>query len=167
MTGYALDERDYVKKALYGLDKSGEAGFIKQVDELFSPDGYYAEGPYYQRFALMPFVLFAQAIERHDPDLKIFEHRGGVLRKAITSTIQQSYGGRFFPINDAIREKGLNTAELRYAVAIAYDLTGDASLLSIAQQQKSIVPTPEGKKLSDAIAAGKSKPFVYKTLGIA
>lgn len=164
MTGYALDEPDYVKKALYGLDKSGEAGFIKQVDELFSPDGYYAEGPYYQRFALMPFVLFAQAIERHDPDLKIFEHRGGVLRKAITSTIQQSYGGRFFPINDAIREKGLNTAELRYAVAIAYDLTGDASLLSIAQQQKSIVPTPEGKKLSDAIAAGKSKPFVYKTL---
>lgn len=164
MTGYALDERDYVEKALYGLDKSGEAGFIKQVDELFSPDGYYAEGPYYQRFALMPFVLFAQAIERRDPDLRIFEHRGGVLRKAITATIQQSYGGRFFPINDAIREKGLNTAELRYAVAIAYDLTGDVSLLSIAQKQKSIVPTPEGKRLSDAIAAGKSKPFAYKTL---
>ncbi|KCZ93450.1 Heparinase II/III [Hyphomonas johnsonii MHS-2] len=163
MTGYALGERDYVEKALYGLDKSGDAGFIKQVDALFSPDGYYAEGPYYQRFALMPFVLFAQAIERGDPELRIFEHRGGVLRKAITANIQETYGGRFFPINDAIREKGLNTAELRYAVAIAYDLTGDASLLSIAQQQKSIVPTPEGKKLSDAIAAGKSKPFAFKS----
>ncbi len=164
MTGYVLDDRDYVDKALYGLDKSGDAGFLKQIDLLFSPDGYYAEGPYYQRYALMPFVLFAQSIEKNDPDVKIFDHRDGVLRKAITATIQQSYAGRFFPINDAIREKGLNTAELRYAVAIAYDLTKDPTLLSIVKLQKSIVPTPEGKALSQAIAAGKAQPFVFKTL---
>jgi oligo-alginate lyase len=164
MTGYVLQDRDYVDKALYGLDKSGDAGFIKQIDQLFSPDGYYAEGPYYQRFALMPFVLFAQAIERNDPEIKIFDRRDGVLLKAITSTIQQTYGGRFFPINDAIREKGLNTVELRYAVAIAYNLTNDPTLLSIAQQQKSIVPTAEGRKLAEAIAAGQSRPFPFKTL---
>ncbi|MCL4150459.1 UNVERIFIED_CONTAM: hypothetical protein GTU68_009230, partial [Idotea baltica] len=164
MTGYVLDDRDYVDKALYGLDKSGDAGFLKQIDELFSPDGYYAEGPYYQRFALMPFILFAQTIERNDPDLKIFDKRDGLLRKAISSTIQQSYGDRFYPINDAIREKGLNTVELRYAVAIAYDLTKDPTLLSIAQRQNGVVPTPEGKAVAQAIADGKAEPFVFKTL---
>lgn len=165
MTGYVLDDQDYIDKALYGLDKSGEQGFLKQVEILFSPDGYYSEGPYYQRYALMPYVLFAQSIQRHDPDIGIFDYKDGVLRKAIISTIQQSYGGKFFPINDAIREKGLNTAELRYAIAIAYDLTGDDSLLSIVQDyQKSIVPTPEGKALSEAIAAGREKPFPYKSL---
>ncbi|MEO9969904.1 MAG: heparinase II/III family protein [Hyphomonadaceae bacterium] len=164
MTGYVLGERDYVDKALYGLDKSGDAGFLLQIESLFSPDGYYAEGPYYQRYALMPFVLFAQAIERNDPDLGIFDHRDGVLRKAIFSTVQQSYGGRFFPINDAIRQKGLNTAELRYAVAIAYDLTGDRTLLSIAQQQIGFVPTPEGRAVADAIDAGQTEPFPFRTL---
>ena len=164
MTGYVLGDEDYVEKALLGLDKSGEAGFLRQVELLFSPDGYYAEGPYYQRYALMPFVLFAQAIEENDPDRAIFDYRDGVLRKAIFSTIQQSYGGRFFPINDAIREKGLNTAELRYGVAIAYDLTSDPTLLSIAQLQSGVVPTPEGRKVAEALDAGKSRPFVYETL---
>ena len=163
MTGYVLEDRDYVDKALYGLDKSGEAGFLRQVEVLFSPDGYYNEGPYYQRYALMPFVLFAQAIEKNDPDLEIFEYREAVLQKAIYSVIQQSYAGRFFPINDAIREKGLNTAELRYAVAIAYGLTGDASLLSIAQGQAYVVPTPEGKAVADAIDAGEALPFEYQS----
>ena len=164
MTGYVLEERDYVDKALYGLDKSGDAGFLVQVETLFSPDGYYAEGPYYQRFAMMPFILFAQAIERNDPDLNIFEYRDGVLLKAILTTAQQSYGGRFFPINDAIREKGLNTAELRYGVAIAYDLTNDVTLLSVAEQQSGVVPTPEGKAVADAIDAGKSRPFPFQSM---
>ncbi len=164
MTGYVLEDRDLVDKALYGLDKSGEAGFLRQVELLFSPDGYYTEGPYYQRYALMPFVLFAQAIAQNDPDLEIFTYRDQVLQKAIYSVIQQSYGGRFFPINDAIREKGLNTAELRYAIAIAYELTGDKSLLSIAQQQAFVVPTPGGRAVADALDAGLAEPFAFETL---
>lgn len=164
MTGYTIGEEKWVNQALRGLDLSGDAGFLKQLDVLFSPDGYYAEGPYYQRFALMPFVLFAQAIEKNDPDFKIFEYRDDILQKAIMSTIQQSYGGRFFPINDAIREKGLNTVELRYGVAIAYDLTGDHRLLSIAALQNGVVPTLEGKALADAMDAGLTKPFPFQTL---
>jgi len=164
MTGYALDDESLVNQALLGLDLTGDGGFLRQLDELFSPDGYYAEGPYYQRFALMPFVLFAQAIEKNDPERAIFEHRDSVLQKAISATIQQSYGGRFFPINDAIREKGLNTVELRYGVAIAYDLTGDNRLLSVAQQQIGFVPTPEGRAVADAIDAGLSEPFPFQTL---
>ena len=113
MAGYVLNEQDWVEQALLGLDQSGEAGFLRQLDELFSPDGYYAEGPYYQRYALMPFVLFAQAIEKNEPERGIFKYRDGVLLKAVYATVQQSYAGRFFPINDAIREKGLNTVELK------------------------------------------------------
>ena len=51
MTGYLLGDRDLVDRALLGSDKSGSSGFLRQTEELFSPSGYYAEGPYYQRYA--------------------------------------------------------------------------------------------------------------------
>ena len=116
MTGYVLDDKEYVEKALYGLKRDGSAGFMKQIDLLFSPDGYYSEGPYYQRYALLPFVLFAQAIERNEPKRGIFRHRDGILLKAVNTTIQLSYNGLFFPINDAIKDKGIDTTELVYGV---------------------------------------------------
>lgn len=164
LTGYAIGDEDYVQQALLGLDKSGDAGFLKQMEKLFSPDGYYNEGPYYQRYALMPFVVFAQAVEQNNPDKKIFEQRDGILQKAIYTTIQQSYGGLFFPINDAIIDKGIATTELLHGVAIAYDLTGDRGLLSIADAQDKFVLTPESQKLADDLAAGKAEPFDYKTM---
>ena len=164
MTGYVLDDTDLVEKALLGLDKSGNYGFLKQLDKLFSPDGYYNEGPYYQRYALMPFVLFGQAIEKNDPERKIFEHRDGILKKAIYTTIQQNYGGLFFPINDAIKDKDIATAELQYGVAIAYDLTGDKGLLSIAEAQGQVVPTEDGKKIIDALARDEAEPFSYASM---
>lgn len=164
MTGYVIGDNDLVEKALLGLDKSGDYGFLKQLDELFSPDGYYNEGPYYQRFALMPFVLFGQAIEQNDPERKIFEHRDGILKKAIYATIQQNYAGLFFPINDAIKDKDIATAELQYGVAIAYDLLGDPGLLSIAEAQGQVVPTEGGKKISEALASGLSVPFEYASM---
>lgn len=164
MTGYVIGDDDYVEKALLGLDKSGDYGFLKQLDELFSPDGYYNEGPYYQRYALMPFVLFGQAIEKNEPDRKIFEYRDSILKKAIYATIQQNYGGLFFPINDAIKDKDIATAELQYGVAIAYDLIGDPGLLSIAEAQGQVVPTEEGKKLAEALAGGEANPFSYTSM---
>lgn len=164
MTGYVLGDDDLVEKSLLGLDKSGDYGFLKQLDKLFSPDGYYNEGPYYQRYALMPFVLFGRAIEKNDPDRKIFEYRDGILKKAIYATIQQNYGALFFPINDAIKDKDIATAELQYGVAIAYDLTGDPGLLSIAEAQGQIVPTEGGKKIADALARGDAKPFQYASM---
>jgi len=164
MTGYILDEQKWVDQALLGLDLSGEAGFLAQLDELFSPDGYYAEGPYYQRFAMMPFVLFAQAIERNEPERGILDHRDGILLKAVYATVQQSYGGKFFPVNDAIREKGLNTVELKYALAIAYELTGDPTLLDVVTMQSSVVPTPGGRALARDIAAGEAEPFEFKSM---
>ena len=164
MTGYVLDDEDYVHRALYGLDGSGAGGFLKQIDFLFSPDGYYTEGPYYQRYALMPFVLFARAIETNDPGLGIFEYRDGVLLKAIVACVHQSYAGLFFPVNDAIKDKGLDTIELRFGLAIAYALTGDRSLLSVAKRQNSYVLTGDGFAMAKAIDAGLARPFDYRSV---
>ena len=162
--GYVIGDKDYSDKALLGLDKSGEAGFLKQLDELFSPDGYYNEGPYYQRYALMPFVLFGQAIQRNEPERDIFGYRDEILKKAIYTTIHSNYNGLFFPINDAIKDKGIATTELLYGVSIAYDLTGDKGLLSVAKAQGSFVLTPESRKLSDDIKAGLAQPFAYRSM---
>src|SRR5690554_2255502 len=99
----------------------------------------------------MAFVLFERAIDANDPELGIFEYRDGVLLKAILACVHESYAGLFFPINDAIKDKGLDTIELRYAIAIAYALTGDRSLLSIAEQQTSYVLTGDGFETAKAI----------------
>ena len=164
MTGYALGDEALVERALMGLDGDGSSGFLAQLDQLFSPDGYYTEGPYYQRYALMPFVLFGQAIEANDPERNIFGRRDGILLKAITATIQQSYAGKFFPINDAIKEKGLDTPELVYGVAAAYGVTGDPGLLSIAEGQGTTVLTGDGLAVAAAIEAGEAKPFAYDVM---
>ncbi len=164
MTGYLLGDQDMVERALLGSDKSGEAGFLRQTELLFSPDGYYTEGPYYQRFALLPFAVFAGDIQRNDPKRRIFEHRDGILQKAITTTIQLTYGGYFFPFNDAIRDKSLNTAELYEAVAIAYGVSGDPGLLSIAEWQGRTVLTENGLVLAQDLTDGKAEPFDFKSM---
>jgi len=164
MTGYAIGDRGLVKQALYGLDGSGKSGFYKQLDELFSPDGYYAEGPYYQRYALSPFLLFAQSIQRHEPSRQILDYRDGVLRKGVYATIQQSYAGLLFPLNDAIKDKGLDTPELVHGVAVTYAATHDPALLSIAIQQDAVVLSPEGREVAAAIARGEAKPFPFASM---
>lgn len=164
MIGYVLDKQEWVEKALLGLDKSGDAGFMKQLDELFSPEGYYNEGPYYQRFALMPFVLFAQAVETNQPERKIFEHRDGILLKAINTTIQLSYNGLFFGINDAIKDKGIDTIELVHGVAIAYNITGETGLLTIAEEQQQTLLTGYGLQVAMDLDNGKATPYPFASI---
>lgn len=161
MTGYVLRDPTYVDKALKGSRRDGSAGFLKQVDQLFSPDGYYEEGPYYQRYALAPFILFANAIERNEPQQGIFKRRDGVLLKAVDALVQSSYGGYFFPINDAILDKGLDTEELVAGIDIAYARTTDARLLSVAKAQKRVLLSPEGLQVAQALAQDKAKPFAF------
>lgn len=167
MAGYALDKPEWVEKSLYGLDKSGTGGFMRQLDELFSPQGYYNEGPYYQRFALLPFVLFAKAIDVNEPDRKIFEHRDGILLKAITTTIELSYNGLFFGINDAIKDKGIDTIELVHGVTVAYNKTGEKGLLSVAKKQQQILLTGDGLAVARGIDEGleQAYPFQSKVYG--
>lgn len=164
MTGYVLRNDELVEISLMGLDKTGKAGFMKQLDKLFSPEGYYTEGPYYQRYALMPFIWFAKAIETNEPERKIFEYRNNILLKAVYTTIDLSYAGLFFPINDALKDKGIDTVELVHALAIAYSITGDDTLLDIAQEQGRISLTGDGLKVAKAISEGAVKPYNYRSI---
>lgn len=161
MTGYVLGEKEWVEKSLYGSDKSGKGGFLRQLDELFSPDGYYNEGPYYQRYALLPFITFAKAIETNEPQRKIFSYRDGIILKAIDTTIQLSYNKLFFPINDAIKDKGIDTIELVHGVAIAYSATGDAGLLDIARQQDRVILTGDGMRVAQGLDARRDRPYRF------
>ena len=164
MTGYVLGESEWVEQALYDLEKSGKGGFMKQLDELFSPQGYYNEGPYYQRYALMPFVTFAKAIQANEPERKIFEYRDGIVLKAIDTTIQLSYNKLFFPINDAIKSKGIDTIELVNGVTIAYGLTQDSGLLDIAKQQNQVILTGDGLKVANALDNHLETPYLFKSV---
>lgn len=164
MTGYVLRDPDLVEQALKGLDKSGKAGFLRQLDLLFSPDGYYAEGPYYQRYALQPFVIFAAAVDANEPQRRIFEYRDGIVLKAIRTAIQLTSDGYFLPFNDAMPDKSLKTEELYQAVAIGYGKTHDPALLSIAQWQDRTVLTPQGLEVARDLAAGKAKPFPFASM---
>ena len=164
MTGYALRDKSLSDRALQGMDGDGTSGFLKQLTELFSPDGYYTEGPYYQRYALMPFVLFAQSINVNEPERKIFDYRDGILLKAIDATVQQSYAGKFFPINDAIKNKGLDTQELVYGIAAAHELTAREDLLSIARYQGRTVLSGGGLAVARAAAANKNVDFAFRSM---
>ena len=96
MIGLVMGDDELVKRALYGIEDDGlqagtardndggfikvagqKAGFLANLEEPFSPDGYYTEGPYYQRYAMYPFLIFAQGLHNLRPDVDIFEHKGG------------------------------------------------------------------------------------------
>ena len=84
MIGYVMRDTSYVNRALYGTKRDNSGGFLRQLDLLFSPDGYYMEGAYYIRYALLPFFQFADAIERNQPSLRIYDCRGQILRRRST-----------------------------------------------------------------------------------
>lgn len=164
ITGYVLNKPAYVNMAIKGSKLDGKTGYLAQVDQLFSPDGYYTEGPYYQRYALLPFVIFAKAINNYQPELKIFQYRNQLLSKAINTSLQLTYtDGTFFPINDAIKDKTYQSAELVYGVDIAYaDIKAQPQLLDIAQRQGEVIVSDAGLKIAADLAAGKLKSFNYE-----
>lgn len=164
MTGYVLRDPDLVDRALRGTKHDGQAGFLRQIDLLFSPDGYYAEGPYYQRYALAPFVIFARAIQQNQPQEGIFQRRGGVLIKAVTNLLQSTYDGLIVPVNDALPEKGIRSEEIVTGVAIAYAQTQDPGLLSIAQAQGRTLISPDGLAIAEGVASGAAQPFAFRSL---
>lgn len=167
MLGYALRDKDLVDKALYGTKKDGNGGFLKQLDLLFSPDGYYTEGGYYIRYAILPFVLFAQAIENNQPELKIFERRDQILRKAFYSAMQLAYtDGRFIPFNDALKDMRFTANELVNALDITYRQYGaDSTLLSVAREQNAVILNGAGLAVARDLANYKNPPpFGWKSI---
>lgn len=167
MAGYVLGDTTLSNKALYGTKLDGKGGYLAQLDQLFSPDGYYTEGAYYARYALMPFVGFAQVIENNEPSLKIFEHRKGLIRKAVHATLQLTYtDGAFLPINDALKEKTFLSPELILAVNTAYRFgSADPGLLWIARQHGEVMLNGAGLAVAEAVRDARGiEPFPYASI---
>lgn len=168
IVGIATDNKNYVDMALYGSKKDGKTGFIALMDGLFSPDGYYTEGPYYVRYALLPYYVFATALNNAIPELKIFQHRNSILKKALEGGLQQTNtDGTFFALNDALKEKDFTTNELVTAIGVAWNVYGkDDALLYVAQKQNRVLLNKGGVGIAAAIAAKKNLPvfFPYKTI---
>lgn len=165
MAGLATDNQELVDKALYGTDLTGKnGGFLQQMDMLFSPDGYFTEGAYYQRYALWPFVIFAHCINHSRPELAVFDKRDRILSKAFDTLFQLSYEGEFMHINDAM-EKGLSAQEIVYAANILYGVEPDnASLPFIARNyHKDFIPCIGGFRLAQAIEAGEGHQPAYRS----
>ncbi|MDC3217602.1 heparinase II/III family protein [Schleiferiaceae bacterium] len=125
MTALVLDREDWLEESLFGPDSDTSSGYFAMIDALFSPDGYYSEGPYYQRYALMPLAVLAQALVLNRPELKVLEFKDSVVLKAIETTFELSdCNGYFFPVNDAIKAKSIQTPELGYALPMMYAYGG-------------------------------------------
>lgn len=168
IVGIASKNKDYVDMALYGTQKDGKSGFIAQMDNLFSPDGYYTEGPYYVRYAILPYIVFANALNNSNPSLKIFQHRNSILQKALMTCLQQTNtDGVFFPMNDAIKDKDYTTNEIVTAINIAWKVYGaNEGLLTVAQKQNRVMLNSGGVAIAAALKKQKNITafYPYKTI---
>ena len=185
MIGLVMNDKELIQRALYGLENDGlnttmrdndggfikvkgqkKAGFLAQMDFSFSPDGHFTEGPYYLRYAMTPFLLFAKALANNRPEMKIYDYRDGILEKSIYSLLYETDAqGRFFPINDAQKGMSWNSREVVAAVDIAYlDLGNDPMLLSIAKMQGKVTLDEAGFKTAEAIEKGLAKPFQHQSI---
>src|SRR6185503_11218956 len=152
--GYVLHDTSYVNRALYGTTRNKTGGFLRQLDLLFSPDGYYMEGPYYIRYALLPFFQFAEAVERNQPDVHVYEYRGGILKKGLFAAMSTTFpNGVFAPINDASRTMDVTTPEAVLALDLGYGHYGpDANLLGEAAIQGDVILSGGGVKVARDLA---------------
>jgi hypothetical protein len=184
MIGLVMGDNELVQRALYGLNidnfsdatdddggfirKQGQkAGFFANLDSAFSPDGYYTEGPYYQRYAMYPFLVFAQSLSNAGYAEQAFERNQGVLLKAVETLIQLSdNNGDFFPLNDAQKGMSLLANEIVTAIDVAYQAGQDPRLLSIAQLQQRVLLDGAGFAAAAAIAEKKSQPFKKSSVAL-
>ncbi|MGC4129355.1 MAG: alginate lyase family protein [Bergeyella sp.] len=184
MIALVMDDRELLERALYGIknakipegmkDNDGgliikpgqKAGFFANIDEPFSPDGYYTEGPYYQRYAMYPFLIFAEALQNTKPEYKIFEYKNGVLLKAVDALLNLSdKDGKFFPLNDAQKGMSYYSRELLTSVDIAYHFGNqNPGLLDVAQKQGSVTLDDCGLSVALGAKNGKAKPYSKKSV---
>ena len=184
MIGLAMDDNELVERALYGLpldsidlnakdddggflySREGKAGFLANVDDPFSPHGYYTEGPYYQRYAMYPFLIFAQALQNARPDLDILKYKNGVLLKAVDVLLNlTNANGEFFPLNDGQKGMSYQNDALVTALNLAYYYGDqDPSLLSIAEEHGRVLLDDAGYAVAAGVRDGLTKNFEKKSV---
>lgn len=187
MIGLVMDDEELIQRALYGaedleevdyslLDDDGgfirvkgqNPGFLSNLEAPFSPDGYFTEGPYYQRYAMYPFLMFALAINNARPEMQVLEYKDGVLLKAVDTLLNLTDAdGEFFPLNDAQKGMSYFTPSLVAALDIAYHYGGrNPQLLSIAEKQGSVLLDEAGLSVAIGIRDGKAEPFGKSSINL-
>ena len=186
MIGLVMNDEDLIQRALYGIKDDGlevggkdndggtikvegqRKGFFANLEEPFSPDGYYTEGPYYQRYAMYPFLIFALAMENSRPDLKVLQHKNGVLLKGVNALLNLSDAdGEFFPLNDGQKGMSYHSASLVTAVDLAYFYgEKDPQLLSIVEKQNQVLLQESGLSAAIGVRDGKAKPFAKDSVNL-
>lgn len=139
MCAMVIESPSHLDISIDGLDGTGQTGgFLAQIAMLFSPEGYYVEGPYYHRFAIHPLCLFAEALARHCPERNIFEHAQGRIGKSLHVLLSSAYPNGCFPaLNDASRTMNLDDEGARCAMALlAGRYSRNPELLTLARQQQ-------------------------------
>lgn len=165
MIGYVTGNQDWVEMALYGTQKDGSAGFLKDVELLYSPDGYYMEGPYYARYAMRPLFKFAEAIKRNQPELEIYSYRDGIMKKALYASLNTAFpNGVFAPLNDASRSMDIRAPGVVLGTdAIIHRIGADANLLATCAIQDRVVLNGAGLATAKALAILDEPPKIRWT----
>lgn len=184
MIGLVMQDEELIDRALNGISfdaidadakdndggfiysRDGKAGFLANIDEPFSPDGYYTEGPYYQRYAMYPFLIFAQALQNTRPDLGILEYQDGILLKAVDALLNLTdANGEFFPLNDGQKGMSYQNDALVTALNLAYYYDKrDPKLLSIAQEHGRVLLDDAGYAVAAGIRDGLTQDFEKKSV---
>lgn len=179
MIGLVMQDEELIDRALNGLKDDGlaigtkdndggfikvegqKSGFFANLNEPFSPAGYYTEGPYYQRYAMYPFLIFAQALNNAKPELGVLEYKDGVLLKAVDVLLNLSDAdGEFFPINDGQKGMSYQNDALVTAVNLAYYYGNkDPRLLSIAQEHGRVLLDDAGYAVAAGVRDGLAEKF--------
>lgn len=150
--GYVTGHQEWVDIALHGKrhdDVSG--GFYAQLNQLFSVDGYYIEGLYYQRFALRPMLLLAAAIDRCQPQRAIWDYRDRLIQRACFTLFDMAFPDGTLPaLNDASKTMNLRDEGALLAVSLCRQHYGPSPRLSaLARYQQQCWPCRGAIQLSE------------------
>ncbi|CAM3591445.1 heparinase II/III family protein [Rahnella bruchi] len=162
ISGYVLGDSSLVEKALYGLKGDSESGgFFAQLSQLFSPDGYYIEGPYYHRFALRPLLLLSEAIERRQPELEIYPFRDQIIRKTCEALMQTAFPDGTWPaLNDSSKTINICDDGAVIAASVCYSRYGhNPQWIAAAQQQHTVWVSAAALDLSAALQKSPAQPL--------
>lgn len=185
MIGLVMNDEELIQRALYGLKDDGiivgvtkddDGGFLKvegqgegflaNLEVPFSPEGYFTEGPYYQRYAMYPFLVFAVGMENVRPEQSVLKYKDGVLLKAVYAMLNLSdKDGEFYPLNDGQKGMSYHARSVITAVNIAYYYGDkDPQLLGIAKDQGSVLLDQTGLAVALGIQNGEAVPYVKPSL---
>jgi hypothetical protein len=127
------------------------------------------EGPYYHRFSLRPIYLFAEAIERRQPEIGIYEFNDSVIKTTSYAVFKTAFPDGSLPAcNDSSKTISINDEGVVMATSVCFHRYEQAeTLLAMANHQQNVWVHTSGLTLSNAVeAADEIKPFNWGSLYI-